>query len=322
MTGRQSKKEEEEPALGTMHELHEKLQNSLLAACKEGADDSIRDFRSKLRVQREQREKKEQFARQKKLLKAQENFIYHSYLHQMWDSPRCVRTAQQAMDQFELITTKGKALEWVKEQILIRKYGLGWVEAHHPWSKGKHTYTAAELLKHLVEVVIPLEQTHKVPAEAPVDLPSCPELWKLGTVAADVASLNNNQTNEATQFRLKAFLQREKNEEMGLSDQLSEMQQFTWKVFDNAELRREPWKIDMLFSYPEEDGNVNIWSKGTVIELIKSDPNYQIVKIKWDDEYIAGGPAITKEKLMKTGWNPDKPKERAWREDLWHKIKQ
>lgn len=86
---------------------------------------------------------------------------------------------------------------------------------------------------------------------------------------------------------LDAFLQREKNEEMGSMDQLSEMQQFTWKVFNNTELRRKPWKIDMLFSYPEEDGHVNIWSKGKVIELIKSDPNYQIVKIKWEDEYIA-----------------------------------
>ncbi len=64
-------------------------------------------------------------------------------------SPRCWKSVCQALDEFEKLTSKKEKIECVKEQILIRYLGLGWEEAHHPWSKNKHIYTASELLKHL-----------------------------------------------------------------------------------------------------------------------------------------------------------------------------
>ena len=70
-------------------------------------------------------------------------------------------------------------LEAVKEQILIRYLGLGIKEAHHPWSKGQHTYTADELLDHLMKNVIPLESElkrgKKLPTEAPMNFLPPPE---------------------------------------------------------------------------------------------------------------------------------------------------
>jgi hypothetical protein len=49
------------------------------------------------------------------------------------------------LDEFEKLTSKKEKIECVKEQILISYLGLGWEEAHHPWSKYKHVYTASEL---------------------------------------------------------------------------------------------------------------------------------------------------------------------------------
>ena len=46
--------------------------------------------------------------------------------------------------------------------------GLGWEEAHHPWLKNRHQYTALELLKHLWEVVISLQNVKEVPNQAPI----------------------------------------------------------------------------------------------------------------------------------------------------------
>jgi hypothetical protein len=57
-------------------------------------------------------------------------------------------------------------------KILNRYLGLGWEEAHHPWSKNRHQYTALEILKHFREVVIPLQNIKEVPNQAPIKLPT------------------------------------------------------------------------------------------------------------------------------------------------------
>ena len=62
----------------------------------------------------------------------------------------------------------------VKEQMLSRYLGLGWVKAHHPWTNKGHTYTATELLEHFVKVVLPLTETMEVSAEPPLKPPELP----------------------------------------------------------------------------------------------------------------------------------------------------
>ncbi len=75
------------------------------------------------------------------------------------------------MEEFAKLPNKTQKLKYVKEQILIRYLGLGWVEAYHPWSKDGYTYTAEDLLKHLVDVVIPLIKTKHADEDAPINLP-------------------------------------------------------------------------------------------------------------------------------------------------------
>ena len=47
-----------------------------------------------------------------------------------------------------------------------------WLEAHHPWSKGSCPYAPSELLQHLVDIVIPLQEVLTVPEVAPIHLPT------------------------------------------------------------------------------------------------------------------------------------------------------
>ena len=57
-------------------------------------------------------------------------------------------------------------------------------------------------------------------------------------------------------------------------------------------------------------------------ELIKElYEKHVIVKIEWNGKYLKeGDPTITKQKLLRTKWNSDKPSNGAWREDLYHKV--
>ncbi len=125
-----------------------------------------------------------------KLQSTEKDLINISYLHQKNLSLRCWKSVCQALDKFEKLTSKKEKIECVKEQILIRYLGLGWEEAHHPWSKNKHIYNESELLKHLCEVVIPLQDTQEILDQPLIKLPARPDSFTLGTKLADLIQLD------------------------------------------------------------------------------------------------------------------------------------
>jgi hypothetical protein len=133
---------------------------------------------------------------------------------------------------------------------------LGWEAAHHPWSKNGYVYTPAEQLKHLTMVVILLQQTKKVPDHLPMNLPTCPTMRTLGTRAADVVAMDKEYKDKSVQLRINAYLVQEQMEERDIGDQLSEMQQNFWKVFEKQKIKMEPFKIEMLFEYKEPGGEL------------------------------------------------------------------
>ena len=57
------------------------------------------------------------------------------------------------------------------------------MEVHHAWSEDGATSTSRVVLKHLLEVVIPLSDKINVPAEPPLNVPVLPQAKKLGTVS-------------------------------------------------------------------------------------------------------------------------------------------
>jgi len=50
----------------------------------------------------------------------------NSYLWQKYDSPRCCKSARDAFDLFNELSSKSAKLQFVKKHILIRYLGLGW----------------------------------------------------------------------------------------------------------------------------------------------------------------------------------------------------
>ena len=133
-------------------------------------------------------------------------------------------------------------------------------------------------------------------------------------------SLHLNALNsEGRDFRMQLLRERERLEDNGFGDQLMEMQQTLWPV----ELLRTPrFKINKLFEYKIDDDYALQWCQGKVTEIISESKNkHMIVKVEWTNDCLKEcDPKITRERLMRTKWNPEEPANGAWREDLHHKI--
>ena len=98
------------------------------------------------------------------------------------------------MDEFEKITAQSKKNKCVKEQILIVHLGLGFEEAHHPWSRDGYEYYAVEVLEHFVKVFPPHTKKENLPKEAPMEHPRLPEFPRLGTLTGDVDEYYSEQS--------------------------------------------------------------------------------------------------------------------------------
>jgi hypothetical protein len=223
VTGQKSKSKNKPTEMGSFHTLPEKLQDSLLAVAERNGLKSRRQFTASLCWQQAARAEKAANAIAMKLKSTGRDLITMSYLHQQYFSPHCWKTVQQALDEFGNLTSKKDQLEYVKEQILIRYLGLGWEEAHHPWSKNKCQFTASELLKHLCEVVISLQEVNKVLDQAPIKLPTRPDNYTLGTKSADLLGLDNAVLAKEERMRLNAMLEQDRRENSGFGNQLMEM---------------------------------------------------------------------------------------------------
>jgi len=82
-------------------------------------------------LQYECRRVKEEIALDKKCKNAEDNCIVVIYFWEQYNSPRCWRTEGKAQEIFDKLNSKTAKVAAVKEQILIRYLGLGWVDAHH-----------------------------------------------------------------------------------------------------------------------------------------------------------------------------------------------
>jgi len=175
------------------------------------------------------------------------------------------------------------------------------------------------LLDHFIKVVLSLTDTKEVPAEPPLELLGLPNICRLGTRARDCVELEKALNSEGRDFRMQALQERERLEDNGFGDQLMEMQQTLWPV---ELLRTLRFKIDKLFEYKIDDDYALQWCQGKVTEIISESKNkHMIVKVEWNNDCLKEcDPKITRERLMRTKWNPEEPANGAWREDLHHKI--
>lgn len=129
----------------------------------------------------------------------------------------------------------------------------------------------------------------------------------------DMSAYGGKYSDIVATLKKDVEAQRDANEAMGLGDRWSEYQPWNMPKIDSS---FEGFKIEMRFQLPDNEGNMMAdWYHG-VVESVVSEKN-NIVKIKWDPESLCeGDKQVTNEKLLKTKWNPNKPKCGAWRQYL------
>ena len=116
----------------------------------------------------------------------------------------------------------------MKEQILIVSLGLGFEEAHHPWSRDRYDYSSVELIEHLVKKILPHTKNKNLPKEAPMQHPRLPEFLTLGTLTGDVDEYYSEQAKNDNQIILKALGEQENEELMGKWDGAEYMNEVKW----------------------------------------------------------------------------------------------
>ena len=326
MTGRRSKKDDDGDGeeLGLFHRLPEELSTSLLAMSKARSKKTRAKFNAELLERRQAYYERMQLEKEEKLKHAEKALIDAMYLHKQYHSPACWRTVQSAKAEYEKLTTKKDKLKHVKENILIRYLGLGWVEAHHPWSRGQHTFDSDELFQHLTEVVIPLADVKEIPLFAPVSLPELPDNFTIGTKSAVRKDLDDKRKSLEVDVRRRAKVEMDRLEESGITDGVEYMQAASWPI-EKLLTENSMFKIQVcwVFQVDDEEGYLVEelkWCSGVVTSLVrdKSDKhNFVDVMIRWNDEWVEyEDERVTLQRLKKRGFNPEKPFHGAWREDL------
>ena len=315
VSGRKSHHEHDSISIGTYHMLPPELQRTAIIAAKENAGENRQKFDVALKDQFEKRRRKEEIALEKKYENASEDYIVAIYLFEQYDSPRCWLTAEVSERVYSDLNSETRRLAAVKEQILIRYLGLGWEEAYHAWSGGGTTFTSKKLLKHLVDVVIPLVDSLTVPHEPPVNLPTMPELQSLGTISELALDQERLSDEKLIQFKQKANDEIDKREDTGLGDRWYESQMnLAPKV-----CHLKGFNIEMLFAYNGDDGTQCLgWYQG-VIKRVVNEKTIR-VRIKWDEEYLGRKDAReSDQKLVLDNWNPKIAKKGRWQENLANK---
>ena len=299
--------------LGTFHSLPLELRDSLIAVARENVSRTRKFYDDALERQRAARQRKEEIMMERKLGKAQEEFIVAIYFYEQYHSPRCWVTTEKAMQEYGKIKSDAQKLKAVKEQILIRYLGLGWEKAHHPWSQAGKSFTPSELFQHLINVVIPLAEKLEVPSEPPLTLPAPPDLPVIGTKASIDMTTGSFYADKLMNVKKQAYKERDAREAQGKGDRWSEMQEFNAPEV-NSDL--VGFNIEMLFEYPDDDGGrLTNWYNGEVISIVNEKKS--TVRIKWDPLCLGeNDEPETVEQLLPMKWNQNNAKPGVWRQYL------
>ena len=156
---------------------------------------------------------------EKKLKEAEEDYIVAVYFNKQYQSQRCWSTIVIAKETYTKLKSESARLVAVKEQILIHYLGLGWSEAHHPWSsKEKGTHGSKTLLKWLIDKVITMADIMLVPDEPPVNMPSPPNMHVLRTTSQLAEDLKTGNKDKEHHLRDGTNKRRDERKDRGEGD--------------------------------------------------------------------------------------------------------
>ncbi len=143
---------------GLFFTLPKQLQISAVVAAKCGAKNLKKEHDDALELQKKADLKRKQAEQERRVEKAKEEYIKAWDLIEIYESERGWKTLSQSWRTYNQLPSEAARLRAVKEQILIRVKGFGWDKAAHAWSKNDVAYSSMELMKHFVDVVLPMEK--------------------------------------------------------------------------------------------------------------------------------------------------------------------
>jgi hypothetical protein len=143
-------------------------------------------------------------------------------------------------------------------------------------------YSAKHLLANFCLIVNPLAAILRVPDDAPVKLPTAPDLYTLGALSAIGEEPKTKSLVSITEFRHKSREERDRREKEGLGDSWGEKQSVVIpEIYDDF----IGFKIEMLYNYTH-DQELS-WCHGEVIAI--KDANKNTVKVRWAEEHVGEG---------------------------------
>lgn len=290
---------------GAYHRLSPEMRESLMKFALKVAPAVRKSEKTSLNIQREAKQQKQDQLRKKKILAAQLEYAKALTYVDMFYSDACWRTKTHAQRAFNNLSSTAARLNAVKEQIRIRVIGFGWNNLHHPWSKNGVHYSPADLLKHLINNIIPQQNKRGVPDSPTLELPSRRHTCQLGTMTADVDNLDTRYEVEKESIIAEAVKMRDELEAQGETDRYEKLQPPRPHI-DESLVGTE---IEQLWTMTEEDGKKFLqWCQGLVI-AVKTNNR---VHIQWNESCLREGDrTITEEKLLKSKYN--KHVEQGWR---------
>jgi hypothetical protein len=111
--------------------------------------------------------------------------------------------------------------------------------------------------------------------------------------------MDKEYEDKSVQLRINTYLEQEQIDKCGIGDQLSEMQQNSWKVLKKAKFKTEPFMIEILFEFKEPGGQL-VYNRcqGILVELIRQNDKSTVVEIRWNND-TAGRLSITQKEPKK-----------------------
>lgn len=305
--------ENETPSL--FFQLPEELRITAMIAAKRGAPALRKEHNVALNLQKEADLRRKRIEHEKNLENAKEEYIKAWDLIDVYHSDRGWKKLSQARRVFNSLSSEPARLKAVKEQITIRVRGFGWKEAAHAWSKGGTAYDSLELMKHFVDVILPMEAKLGVPCEPRFKIQDNTAKYALGTdsgLSVENVALN---TKSVEDLKAEAMMERERREAEGETDRDANLQSHTMPKIDDTLVG---FSIEYCFAYLDDDGGeYYAWIDGVVERIVNAEK--RMVDIRWNEEKVhADDVTVSRHQLKIRGWNGRKVG--AWRKFVGNQI--
>ena len=264
-----------------------------------------------LELQRKAKEDKEKLIHELNLHNSTEAYIDAIYYFKMYFSDACIEgmTTIEVERAIASLPSKAAKLSTLKENIRMRKLGLGFDWVNDSWSKSNKEFGVEQLTSRLIAIINKEDRPDCIiPSCPPVKIASRSTTVPLGTSTPDLDKLEERYSDDAKQIRKTATKLLKQRESEGKGSLASECQ--PWRKPEVCDLVAK--RIEVYTAVDVGDGKECIWWPGRVVGVHKAEK--QEVLIEWDpledvEGWELGGEAV--QKLKKNLWR--KEEEGAWR---------